>query len=52
MFELRAALGLARLWTAGGRGDDGRRLVAELLAGVPAEADCPDIAAARTFLSS
>jgi tetratricopeptide (TPR) repeat protein len=51
-FELRAALGLARLREAQGREDEGRALVADIYARFPAAAGVADLTEAEAILAS
>jgi class 3 adenylate cyclase/predicted ATPase len=48
--ELRAALGLARLWRDGARGDDARALVRVVASGLTEGTDTRDVREARAFL--
>jgi hypothetical protein len=50
MFELRAALPLARLWREEGRVDDARRIVTEAHDAIDEGLDTADLVAARAFL--
>jgi DNA-binding winged helix-turn-helix (wHTH) protein/tetratricopeptide (TPR) repeat protein len=50
LWELRAAMSLARMWQGNGRGSEARSLVSDTYALFTEGFDTPDLAAARTFL--
>jgi predicted ATPase len=52
LLELRAAVSLARLWSARGRHTEARALVSRARAGVPEGAELPDVREADELLVS